>query len=205
MRSGIRPRSAFLPAVALFGLATGPLAGQTPTPGLERTHFGIGYVANAPGLLAGGNAYLVIPRWGGVGIYVDAKFDIDNPSGDDAFVDSLDATQVANQVTGAEFVDAESSWRSINVALVRPVSAFLMVYGGAGISHRTRYHFYEEPSQTLGLGGVFWVEAPAEEEDRVNLMLGVLMRLSSRVSTQFGFETEPRGLSVGASLRLPRW
>jgi hypothetical protein len=36
-------------------------------------------------------------------------------------------------------------------------------------------------------------------------MLGVFFRLTSLISSQFGFETQPRGITAGASLRLPRW
>jgi hypothetical protein len=57
----------------------------------------------------------------------------------------------------------------------------------------------------LGEGGVVWAEDPGAQETRANLMVGIIMRLTGRVSTHLGLETQPRGLTVGASLRIPRW
>lgn len=172
---------------------------------LDGLQFGIGYIANAPDMVTGGGAYVIFPKWGGIGIYVDAKFDPENPSDSEEFEPGLTAVQAQNEVPGARFVEHESSYRSFNVALVRPVSPYLMIYGGGGLAYRTEYQEYEEPSKNYGRGGIFWVEAPSRDETRFNIMLGIMMRMSSRLTSHFGFETQPRGITAGLSFRLPSW
>jgi hypothetical protein len=172
---------------------------------LDRTQFGIGYVANAPDVIVGGMAYVVVPKWGGIGLFVDAKFDSDNPSDLEEYEPDLTAEQVPNEVVGANFLEFESSYHSFNVGVVRPLSPFLMVYAGGGPAFRTRYVQYTDPQKNYGRGGVFWVEDPRQDETRMNLMLGLMMRVGSRITSQFGFETQPRGVTVGLSLRLPSW
>jgi len=172
---------------------------------LDRTQFGIGYIANAPDLMAGIGGYVVVPKLGGIGIYVDAKYDLQNPSDTQEFEPGLTVDQVENEVDGATFLESESSYQSFNVAVVRPLNPFLMVYFGGGLAQRTRYSEYEDRSGTLGRGGVFWVEDPSQEENRLNMMIGFMMRMGPRITSQFGFETQPRGITTGVSLRLPSW
>jgi len=172
---------------------------------VERAQFGIGYVANAPESMAGIGGYVILPALGGIGLYLDAKFDPTDPSDKSGFEAGLTAEQVRETVPGNEFIKDESSWQSFNAAVVRPLNPYLIVYAGGGVAKRTVFELYEEPSGTWGMSGVLWVEAPDREETRVNFMLGAILRLSSRISTHFGFETEPTGVTVGASVRVPRW
>jgi hypothetical protein len=191
----------------LSGISTGfgppPLGAQSLPRELSRTQFGIGYVANAPNMLGGGNAYVLFPVLGGIGLYVDAKFDLNSPSDDLAFRSDITDDEVGSEVPGAEYIKREFSWKSFNVGVVRPLTPFFMIYGGAGPSRATVYHLYE--TIEADIGRALWVEAPDREETRVNLMLGAFLRLTSLISSQFGFETQPRGITVGASLRLPPW
>ncbi|MCJ7627916.1 MAG: hypothetical protein MUO50_05955 [Longimicrobiales bacterium] len=205
----MRRKTILLGPTLAFLLGTGmgetvqPLLAQS-TPGeLSRTQFGIGYVANAPDLLAGVGAYVLFPAMGGIGVYVDAKFDTGNPSGDLAFQPGLTPDEVEGEMQGSSFIKREGSWRSFNVGLVRPLSPFLFAYGGAGYAKGSYYRLYEVVVE--GIGRALWVEAPDDEESRVNLMAGVFLRLTATISTQFGFETQPGGVTAGASLRLPRW
>lgn len=183
------------------------LAGQSvAAQGPAQPHVGIGYVANAPDVMVGGAAYVVLPAFGGIGLYVDAKFPGGSPAGSRDFEEGLTPSQVENQVPDAEFRRRESSWQSFSVALIRPLNPSLMVYGGLGRFKRTEYWLYEaSPTVDLGRAGVFWVESPDDAESGVSVMVGALMRLSSLISTQFGFESRPRGFTVGMSLRLPPW
>ncbi|MCJ7627113.1 MAG: hypothetical protein MUO50_01875 [Longimicrobiales bacterium] len=175
----------------------------SPQP-LSRAHWGIGFVGNVPDAIAGAAGYIVVPRLGGIGIYLDAKFDVDDPSDDRGFDPRVTVDQVEG-LGGAE-VKSESSWWSVNAAFVRPVSPFLMIYVGAGYAHRKVYGLYNvDPSGEVGLGGVVWAESPGKEEKRLNLMAGIMMRLTSRVTSQFGFETRPQGVTAGATLRFPPW
>ena len=189
-------------AVTVAGVAV-----SIPTPGSSQDaparRFGIGYVANAPDVLGGVSGYVVLPVLGGLGLYIDAKFDVDSPARDDTFISTLTDTEVEEQVAGVEFVDALDSWQSLNVALLRPVTPALMLYAGAGYATRTRYHEYRDPDGELGQLGFFSVEVPGDEWKTVNVLFGGFLRLSRWLDFQFGLETKPRGFTVGASLRLP--
>jgi hypothetical protein len=195
-----------LPWTFLLAVVCGlprPGEAQSVASGLDRPHLALGYVGNAPDAMVGGGGYYMTSLLGGLGLYLDAKFDIDNPSRDDSFESGLTAQQVLDQVAGANFVQSEKSFQSFNAAVVRPVSPYLAVYAGGGIVKVTQYHLFEQPTSGLGKAGVFWVEAPEFEETRANVMIGAFLRMSSFISTQIGIETEPRGFTIGASFRLP--
>lgn len=190
--------------LGLGGIFQGLLAQETIRE-LDRTQFGIGYMANAPDQMAGGGGYVLFQKWGGIGLYVDYKWDISSPANDEGFEKDLTAEEVPYEVAGANFLERKSSYKSLNFALVRPISPFLMVYGGAGLARRTRYHSYEDPSTNLGRGGIFWVESITESGDFPNFLIGLMMRVGPSITSHFGFETQPRGATVGLSFRLPRW
>ncbi len=218
-RAVMRGSAALFFLVLCLGVTAGEGEGQSQSQSqnrpreLDRTQYGFGWVANAPEIMTGLGGYVLLPpgawgmdaRYGGLGIYVDVKIDLDNPSDSKDFEPGLTAQEALNTVSGIIPGEKESSWQSFNVALVRPMNPYLSLYAGGGYVKRTRYHQYEDPQKNLGRAGVFWVESPLEEDTRFNMMLGILMRLGPRFSSQFGFETQPRGVSVGISLRLPRW
>jgi hypothetical protein len=179
--------------------------GQETLRELDRTQFGIGYIANAPDQLGGVGGYFVLPKWGGIGLYLDYKWDLSSPADSEDFEGGLTAEDVPFEVPAAEFLERKSSYRGFNVALVRPVSTFLMVYGGAGIAEQTRFQSFQDPSGNLGRAGIFWVESPSTSENRVNILLGLMMRMGSRITSHFGFETQPSGVTAGVSLRFPKW
>jgi hypothetical protein len=189
--------------VVVLALGSEPLGAQAPSAPLNRPHFGLGYLSNAPDLLGGASGY-VITGYRGLGLFLDAKFDYENPSSHDAFEPGLTATEVVNQVSGADFVSSESSYQSFNFGLAKALSTELILYVGGGFVMVSEYHLYDQPTSGLGVSGVFWVEAPAYDETRGNFMAGGFLRLSSFLSTQVGFESEPKGFTFGVSLRLPR-
>lgn len=190
-----------LTALAVVGPR--PLTGQTPAAVLDAPQFGVGYVASAPDLMGGISGYVILPRMGGIGLYADVKFDLDDPTGDLAFRKGMTPAEVEAGLEGVRYIKRESSWRSFNAALVRPLNPSFIVYGGAGYSRRTSYRLYEQVA--FDVGQALIVKDPGGGEGRVNLLAGVLLRLSSLMSSQLGIETQPRGLTVGVSLRLPRW
>lgn len=194
-----------LGSLAGYGFLPQAARAQQTIPELDRTQFGIGYIVNAPDEMGGVGGYVVFPKWGGIGLYLDYKWDFSDPANSEDFEEGLTAEDVPFEVPSAFFLEKEPSYRGFNVALVRPVTSFLMLYGGAGLKQRTVYHSYEDPSGTLGRGGVFWVESTSESDDRVNVLLGLMMRVGPRVTSHFGFESEPRGITAGVSLRIPRW
>lgn len=190
-----------LAAGLLLSVTAGTAQGQV----LDRLHFGLGYVANAPEAMGGGSAYVIWPAFGGIGLYVDAKFDVEDPSGDRAFRSDLTARELesSEEFAGARYLTQEFSFNSFNVAVIRPVSSALFLYAGGGIAQGESFRLYE---QLIGdLGYAVWVAAPDEDETRVNAMAGIMLRLSSVLTTQFGFESQPSGVTAGVSLRLPPW
>jgi len=165
----------------------------------------VGYVVNAPDMTLGGSAHVILPTAGGIGLYVDMKFDQSPTTEERGYDPNFTSLEVAG-LEGSDYVETDESWEGFNVALIRPLNPTLWVYAGAGVAKVTRYDLYNvDPEVEVGIGGVAWVENPATAETRTNFMVGIMMRLSSLLSAQFGYETQPDGVTVGVSLRLPRW
>lgn len=178
-----------------------PAAAQQPASPLPRV--GVGFVASAPHEFLGLSAHAVSPRvLGGLGIYVDAKMGNDSPRDEPDFDPDLTAEEVEDLYADQLF-EERSDWRSVNVALVRPVLPELMVYAGAGYSDESRYRQYYDPGEDRGLQGFYWVEDPENSGGRMNLLAGAMFGVSQNVFIQFGVETRPRGVTVGASYSLP--
>ena len=180
-------------AAAQIGAPAGPPAG-------DPVLFGIGYAANAPDLMVGGAVWGLVPGLRGWGLYADAKLDPGDPSADDFFVAGLSPGQIDVQYPDDEEFAQEDRWRSFNVAVVRVVTPELMLYGGGGYATRDVYRQYLDPSRSRGNFGFYWVEDADASTTELNLMVGALLRVSSRLRLQFGGETAPRGFTVGASL-----
>lgn len=198
------------PRSLLVGAALAAVAASTALPApvsaqIATTRYSIGYVANTPDLLAGVGASVVFPAFGGLGVFVDAKFDIEPPTGESQFIGTMTAREVQAQIQGVRFLDSDDSWRTYNAGLIRPVTSSLMLYAGAGYAERKRYRFYHDREEEVGEFGFLWVEAPEEEKTTINALFGGYMRVSQTFAFQIGFETAPRGLTVGASLGYPGW
>lgn len=191
---------ASLLAVAALAQAA-PTQVQQPAGRLPRV--GVGFVANAPHEYLGVNVHAVSPRiLGGLGIYVDAKIGNDSPRDEPGFDPDLTAAEVEDLYSDQLFSE-RSDWRSVNVALIRPVLPELMVYAGAGYSDESRYREYFDPEAERGISGFYWVEDPENSGGEVNLLGGAMFGVSQNVFIQFGVETKPRGVTVGASYSLP--
>ncbi len=187
-------------AASLLSLAAAP-------PGVaqyvSRTRVGIGYVAAAPDLMAGGAAYVLFPVAGGLGIYADAKLDASSPARKSNFEPGLTAQQVEAQY-GDEFDMATDSWRSFDVALIRPIRPGFSIYVGGGYASKKKYNEYYDDTGTRGLVGHYWVEDTAGRSSTVNIMAGVMLRMSSFLNAQMGVESAPGGFTVGLNILLPR-
>ena len=200
VRECVRRSECIFTAIVLLGLATPASAQQVDAP----VRFGLGYVANAPEMMAGISGTVVFPSFGGIGLYVDAKFNVDSPSREVDFLEGRTALDVENTVPGVSFRDHKDSYQAFNVALVRPVNPSLMIYAGGGVATMTRYRQYKDPTEELGRAGFFWVEAPDEEATEANLLVGLLMKITPLLHMQTGFETGPKGFTVGATFLIPR-
>lgn len=175
-------------------------------PPLHSVQYGFGYIANLPDEEVGGAAYVILPRWGGVGLYVDAKFGVSGPSHYNGYDSSVNAAYIDNEV-GGEFIKSEGSWWSANAAFLKTLSPYFTVYAGGGVAHLTEYALYDliDTDTGIGFGGVAWVQDPRRDQYRTNFLVGMITRLTSRVSAHFGYETQPDGVTAGLTLRIPRW
>ncbi len=191
-------------ALAVAALVALPTSVEAQFP--NRVQAGAGYVGNAPDVLGGGMAYAIFPVLGGLGVYVDAKFDIDSPEDELAFNPALTRGDVLNDpdYQGAQFLSTQTSYRSFNIGIVRPVRPTLFIYAGGGLAQKKVYYTYSVPDRG-DIDRALLVEDPDESADEVNLMAGLILRISSILSSQFGFESAPSGVTIGLSLRLPRW
>lgn len=202
-----RTRVVLIGAV-LAALVAGPAAAQQPLDpgeGFEQMpRVGIGYVANAPNIFAGAVAYVVLDVFGGLGLYVDGKLKLDDPSDREDFIDTLSVTQVSVFPGQREFDDG-FGWWSVNVGVVRPISPELMIYAGAGYTEESVYIRYVDDPNILdiGVGGRYWVQDLQQSGEHLNLLAGLFFRMTEHVALQFGVETQPQGVSVGGSYSIP--
>lgn len=158
---------------------------------------GVGYVANAPSQLFGVGAHFILPALGGIGLYVDAKVSATTSiSSDPGFIADTTASE-AVALWNDRFLRDEQEWYTLNVALMRPVTPELTVYAGAGYSRRTVYAEFQDISGERGTVGFYWVEDPPQSGPVVNVLAGGLLRMAEHVYAQLGFETAPKGMSVG--------
>lgn len=185
-----------------------PSAAQTPPGPVEGfghvPRVGFGFVANAPEIRTGVAAWGVTNAFGGLGLYVDVKMNLDTPADRDDFMDGLSPGDV-NTTAGQRHSHDQSVWSSYNAALLRPVSRELMLYLGAGYVERDVFARFMDRTGDLDRGtlGWYWVYDESESAVSLNLLGGAFFRMGSRVAFQFGFETLPAGMSVGLSYSLP--
>ena len=192
-------------AAALCGAAA-PAAAQIGVPSSRsmsfEPRFGVGYVANMPNQFAGVSAHYISGFMGGLGLYVDAKFDVESPEDEEGFVDNLTAAEVDEQFADQRF-HSEGSWRSVNVAVMRPLAPQFVVYAGAGLADGKQYHEYIDVTGNRGIEGYYWVRDEEESGSEVNLLGGAMFQLTRNIAFQVGIESQPRGFSVGASYLVP--
>ena len=200
------PRFLALPLLAAAFCAAAPAAAQIGVPASRamtfEPRFGVGYVANMPNQFAGVSAHFISGFMGGLGLYVDAKFDTSSPEDEEGFEPDLTAAEVDDQFADQRF-HSEASWRSVNVALMRPIAPQFVVYAGAGIANGKQYHEYIDVEGNRGVEGFYWVHDEEESGSEVNLLGGAMFQLTRNIAFQVGVESQPVGFSVGASYLLP--
>lgn len=163
---------------------------------------GVGYVASAPHQYLGLSAHVLTRQLGGLGLYVDAKMSHSTPSDRENFESDWNAQYVDDNFGDLPF-GGDSEYRSVNAALMRPVTPELILYAGAGITERTSYVEYLDENEERGRNGFYWVEDDDAGATGLNLLAGAFFRIGRNVSLQFGLESEPRGATVGASYAVP--
>lgn len=195
-------------AAALFlaAVASSTAAAQIGVPSASgerafQPRFGVGYVANLPEQLAGLSVH-VIPQGFTLGFYADVKFDVESPRESEGFVDSLTRRDVED-TRGDRLLSTNGSFTTVNVGVMRPVTAGLVLYLGAGYSNGTDYAEYVDLNSELGKGGIYWVEDTENAPSKVNFTGGAFFQLGGNFAFQIGADTNPGGFSLGISYLTP--
>jgi hypothetical protein len=193
--------------VVLLAGATGTSAqeARTAMEGFrDLPRLGIGYVVNAPNVFTGVALYGVSDIFGGLGLYVDAKFNLDKIEDESDFFPDLSVADV-ELAGGQDLRNDDFGWWSVNAALMRPISSELMLYAGAGYTHEDVYLRYNDPLDVLQLNtqGWYWIRDDAASGGHINLLAGAFFRMGNRVALQFGLESQPAGATVGFSYSFP--
>jgi len=166
----------------------------------ETSLVGIGYTTNAPRQLLGGSALVLGKGLRNWGLYADVKTWIDTPEDEPGFTLALTPEDAAR--FGDTPLGERSTWRSVNVALVRVVAAGLAVYAGGGYSEEMLYRRYFNPERERGESGHYWVRDAPDPVQHINVMGGAWFRVTSRFLFQFGVERAPRGITAGITYTL---
>jgi len=186
-------------AVLAVLLAVGGVEAQNgPTPGL----LGVGYVANAPDMLAGATLWTVIPGFHGWGLYVDAKMDPWDPIGDGVLFADMTAAEAESQWPNDIKYISDARWRGFNVAITKALTDEMVLYLGAGYAEETVYKQYKDTQEDRGILGWYWAEDPDASRTGVNFLAGGFLRIAESVRIQFGGEARPMGFTVGLSYVL---
>lgn len=175
---------------------------ETPPGFGEVSYWTGGYVVNAPTQLMGFGTAFIPVRFGGWGIYADAKFTLESPADDRSFDPSL-TPQEATSVLGDEHRAEDSEWTTVNLALVRSITSDFALYAGGGYSNDTRFQEYFDSDRERGRGGYYWVEDDRLSGARLNVLGGAFLRFGRRLVFQLGAESSPPGFTTGVAVALP--
>jgi hypothetical protein len=193
-------RAAF--AGALLAAAVAPALSAQGEGRVFQPRMGVGYVANVPNQFVGASGHFVSSFMGGMGLYVDAKFDLDSPEDDEKFIDSLTAADVENTL-GDQLLRRDGVWTSVNVAVTRAVTPQLVAYAGVGYSDSQEYVEYLDEQREMGMLGFYTVRDEEASGGQVNFLGGVMFQISRTVALQLGGETAPGGFTIGLSYLVP--
>jgi hypothetical protein len=193
--------------VAAALAAAAPASAQIAYPGTgvptsPQPRIGAGYVANIPNQFVGVSAHFLSRRLGGIGLYVDAKFDLDSPADEPGYLPNLTVAEVEAE-RNDQILRREGSWTSVNAALMRSLTPQMVVYAGAGYSDAREYREYVDEAGQMGMLGLYWVRDEAASGARLNVLGGVMLQISPVLALQLGGESSPGGFTVGASYLIP--
>jgi hypothetical protein len=192
-------------AAALATLAAGSLTAQGAM-GEQfqfRPRLGAGYVSNIPNQFVGISGHVLSGRAGGIGLYVDVKFDLESPADEQSYIDDLTAAEVEDEL-GHRLIRRDGSWTTINVALMRPLAPQFVLYAGAGYSDGNNFREYVDESGQMGTFGHYWVRDEEASGPGLNLMGGAMLQIAPSLALQLGGESRPGGFTVGVSYLMPR-
>lgn len=162
--------------------------------------FLLGYTVNGPDQLLGAGAGWLPRSLNGWGVYASFKTDTDSPADEEGYLASLSAEEAEALGDFKRF--EEPSHTSWNLVAVRAVSDDLLVYAGGGLTYRTVYGEFLDPTATRTNSGHYWAEYESRDDRLVNLMGGLFFRLGPILVVQFGVESQPAGMTVGVHVGL---
>jgi hypothetical protein len=178
--------------------APSPLAAQGTVDFGEGYNVLVGYVASPPRQMLGLGVVGVLGDRGGWGLMVDGRLTTDSPSG----TVLSDRTPLQADADGDVFNVDKNTWNTVNVALVKAVGREFAFYAGGGVSRKTAYLRYFDPSRERGDLGFYWVENETESKTHPNIQAGGLFRVGDRLVVQAGGQSAPMGVTAGVHLRL---
>jgi len=180
----------------LAGAAQG--VGAAPDWRVERAA-GIGVMGNAPRALAGGMAWLVTPAAGGLGFFIEGRTTHRSYEGQATFLPGVSAEQAEAQFSDI-YMQTVEHWQAVNAGVVRPLTADLSVYAGAGYGRQRNYREYVDQTGQRGEGGVYRALVDGESGGRLNATGGTIVRFGRGLAFMFGVESAPLGFTAGVSI-----
>jgi hypothetical protein len=161
--------------------------------------YGVGYMGSAPRALLGAMGYVITPALGGIGLFVDARLTHKSYEDDQLWEPNITAAQAVS-VFGDFYVQTLEHWRAVRVGAIRPLTADLAIFAGAGYADGRIYGEYFDESLERGLVGTYRARDEAGSGGRVSFTGGAMFRFGHNLAFQFGLDSAPRGFSAGASL-----
>ena len=187
-----------LAAAAVLLLSASGLAGQIgsdPADDRSPPRYLIGYVVNGPEQLLGGGVAWLPTFLNGWGVHATVKTDIDSPANEEGYLEDVSAEEAIEFGDVRRFLEA--SYTSVNVAVVRAISADLLVYAGGGVAFQTVYGEFFDDTATRSNSGHYWAKYENEGGTLPTLTGGLFFRLNPLIIVQFGAESLPTGMVVG--------
>lgn len=197
------------PGMAFFWillLQGGALAGQTT--GYRRDfdggiRSGVGYTAVMPDAMVGVGAWHLFGS-GRFGMFADAKTSFPDLRDDGDYcpaeigsctVADIEANRIEVKIRD---VDQYLIFNVGAMITLGPELAFLL---GVGPVRHARFREFSDlandPGFTITDDGTYWAPHESTPQWGTQAVLGLLMRLGSRIVVRFGYETSPGGMSAG--------
>jgi hypothetical protein len=161
--------------------------------------WGAGYMASMPRALIGGMVYMITPRFGGTGVFVDGRLTHESHEDDALFEPGITSAQAQTQY-GDLYVQTVEHWRALRVGLIRPLTPDFALFAGAGYGHGRIYDEYYDNTETRGRGGNYRARNEVDSGGRLSATGGAMFRFGSNLSFQFALDMAPAGFAAGASI-----
>lgn len=197
--------------LAILVLMTPAHADGQPLQGPRRdfsTHMrtGIGWAAVMPDVMAGIGAWHLFGS-SPFGAFADAKVSYPDLTKDDEYcpVPISPCTVAGVRATRPEiWLQDRDQFAILNVGVLINAAPEVSFLAGAGLVRRARYTEFAsialDPDEFVTHSGAYWVPEDPRTVSEVQAVVGMLMRLGNFVVLRFGYETAPRGMSVGGYL-----